>query len=353
VDLDATKNQYAVVRPSRWLAKDEAPFHMSSDFRTMSTFVSDHALSRVAPYSSFARRKYKEAGMATVSLFFDQQKLGKMFKYIVNRIHKLVAEEPVLTNRFAFTVMDLKHARMLPLEFGIPAADFAVTVTNLTSLHIWGSDVLTNMTAESFSALPLTSVLRRISNGEEPPYVKTEPEPAEPARPGQVENVVATNFAQRVDDEAIDVLLAIYTTEAPTALVELAMLFHKLPTVRILQMNGTANAYNYSRFGPRQKTDIFVLPASAAGKLSPIRDSSKAEARSTDLASLVLKHIQSAADVSSVAEVKQLLRRGVDAEKAQGPFADLPGGGEKKSKKKKKKKRASSGAKGGSKKDEL
>ena len=108
----------------------------------MDEFIPDHALSRIAPINQFAHRRYREAKLALVTLYLDLNKMEKMFKYIINRLHRLLAAEPELTNRFAFTVLDhKKFGDSLPTEFGVPAIDFAVTVANLTTLQLWGIDV--------------------------------------------------------------------------------------------------------------------------------------------------------------------------------------------------------------------
>jgi len=344
MELDPTKNVYAVVLPSKWLAKDEAPYHLSSDFKNMSAFVPDHALPRIGPLSSFAHRKYRDTKRALVSLYFDQQKLGKMFKYIVNRLHKLLTAEPDLTSHFGFTIMGLKEfGPNLQLEFGVPGVDFAVTMANLTTMALYGTDVLTNMSADAFTAMPLAAVLRRIADGEEPPYVKSEPVPEAAPAPGKVEAIVAANFDARANDEAVDVLLGLHSTEEVKALADVAAAFSRIPSVRVAQMNATLNAYNYTRFRLTEKANVFFLPASAGGKAEPIRHDGKGEARATDLVSLVLKQMRSDADADSVTAVKKELKKARKMEEENNPYAGL--GGEKKKKKKKKK--------GKGKKDEL
>mmetsp|Transcript_23093 Transcript_23093/g.58888 ORF Transcript_23093/g.58888 Transcript_23093/m.58888 type:complete len:569 (+) Transcript_23093:146-1852(+) len=346
ITLDKTKNQYAVVLPGRWLAKDEAPVHISSDFRTMSAFLEEHALPRIGPLWSFAQKKHREAGLKVVSLFFHQEKMTKMFKYLVNRMHKLLAAEPSLTETFAFTVMDLQQAGpTIATEFGVTPTDFAVTVTDVVNGQTWGTDVLTNMTADSFSALPLGSTLHQIANGELPPYIKSEVPPEVPAAEGQVQTVVGTTFDELANDEAVDVLLEMYSEQKATAMDEVAALFTKVPSVRAMRMNFTANKYNFSRFTMREKTEVFFLAASAGGKRLPVRHMEKGEPKATDLAKFVLKHMSSPEEPDVLAGIQKMVKERIKAEKAQNPFDGLGGEDAPKKKKKRRKKNGKKGAK--------
>lgn len=89
--LDPSKNQFAVVRPHKWLGKDEAPYLLSPDFKTMKTFVDEHAITQVYPYVGTARARWRRDGRAVVIVCLDLEKMGKMFKYVVNRLHKVRA----------------------------------------------------------------------------------------------------------------------------------------------------------------------------------------------------------------------------------------------------------------------
>ena len=89
--LDPTKNVFAVVRPHKWVAKEEAAYHLSSDFKGMKTFVDEHALTRVYPYFGAAREVWRRENRAVVMLCLDMERMGKMFKYVVNRLHKVRA----------------------------------------------------------------------------------------------------------------------------------------------------------------------------------------------------------------------------------------------------------------------
>ena len=135
--IDETKNQFAVVRPAKWVAKSEAAYFLSSDFKAMVEFVKEHAQTKVAPLSSWSRQRYVDEHRALVSVSFDQQKMGKMFKYIVNRLHKLFAAEPDLEKRYAFTIIGSQQAAGMAKDFGVPGdKDFVVTVANLTTMQV-------------------------------------------------------------------------------------------------------------------------------------------------------------------------------------------------------------------------
>ena len=59
-------------------------------------------------------------------VIFDTDKLDKMFKYIVNRIHKLIDADPTLLKGFAFTIANRKSMASSFDTFGLNAsADFA------------------------------------------------------------------------------------------------------------------------------------------------------------------------------------------------------------------------------------
>ena len=92
-------------------------------------------------------------GRPLVAVLLDQTKMAKMFKYIVNRLHKLIAAEPELAARFAFTILDSKEAKHASSDFGVDASrDFAVTDFNFTDNTVYGTEILTNISsADSFS----------------------------------------------------------------------------------------------------------------------------------------------------------------------------------------------------------
>ena len=168
--LEDSKNQYAVVRPSKWLGKGEEAYKLSSDFAGMAKVVKGFAETKVAPLNQYVRRRIREQGRASVVLGFDLDKLDKMFKYLLNRLSKAIDAEPELTSRFHFTMAHSKHLARQSPDFGIDLSkDFSVTVVNTSSVSFWGFDGLHNISIESFSALPLLPFLAKIANGDEPP----------------------------------------------------------------------------------------------------------------------------------------------------------------------------------------
>mmetsp|Transcript_4204 Transcript_4204/g.9226 ORF Transcript_4204/g.9226 Transcript_4204/m.9226 type:complete len:574 (-) Transcript_4204:164-1885(-) len=347
VTLDETKNQFAVVPPAKWVAKTESTYFLSSDFKGMKEFIYEHALTKVAPMTSYAHRRYKSEGRSLVALSFDQGKLGKMFKYFVNRLHKVFAEEPDLVSRFAFTIWDKNDASSIAADFGVPKdKDFVVTVSRLDTLDKWGTDMLTNMTADNFSALPLIPYLKLIEAGVEPAFVKSEAPPDEEPSPGKVATVVAKTWASIVEDETLDVLLALYTQKAPAdALPMIASAFRKVSSVRVAQMNATANAFNYSRFRIySDEAHYFMLNASAKGKSRPVPFDGKGggKVEPLELGELLLKHMVTSSETGDAADIRKQMkqmRKAKNAELAEQAAAmGLP-----QEPKKKKKKRRSKG----------
>ena len=344
--LDSTKNQYAVVLPHKWVGKDEKPFHLGADFRTMKDFVPEHSLTRVSPLSGATRARWKAQKKCIVGLTLNFEKRGKMFKYILNRVHKLLLAEPELEERFAFTIHDSKHIAGASAEFGVDAGkDFAVTVHNFTDAAYYGTELLCDMSVDNFSALPLAPFLKRIADGEEPPFVKSEDPPSQPAKPGEVAVATGRTFGEVVEDESVDVVLALYAHKAPGDTVrKVAHLFHKLPSLRVAMMNVSSNAFNGSRYryygGGQGEEQIFLAPASAAGKAKPLMY----EARSVEevgVAEFVLKHAVVAEPAAAYAEVRKMVkaaRKQKDKERDE-MFGGLGGDSEKKRKKKRKKKK--------------
>ena len=43
-------------------------------------------------------------GKLLVSVFYDMKAMSKMFKYVLNRLYKLVKSDPILEEKFAFTM---------------------------------------------------------------------------------------------------------------------------------------------------------------------------------------------------------------------------------------------------------
>ena len=223
--------------------------------------------------------------------------------------------------------------------------------------QLWGTDVLTSMTADSFSPLPLLPFLKRIADGTEPSFVKSE-EPSEEdgtPKPGRPVRVVARTLASSlVEDESLDVLFALYAGDKegpPTSAMELAAMFHSVPSIRVALMNATANAFNHSRFPMRAETQYFALPASAAGRQAPIPYVQKAQGdpKALDVAQFFLKHVASPADSEGLKAIRKLVKRAVQQERENSPFAHMLPDEEKKKKKKRKRK----GSKGGATKEEL
>ena len=336
--LDTSKNQYAVVLPHRWVGKDEVGYHLASDFKSMATFVEAHSLSKVYPLTSTSHKRWRLGGRhALVSLCLDYERMGKLFKYVVNRLHKLLAAEPELTESFAFTITDTKYAKHASAEFGIDASrDFAVTVVNWTSGNLFATEELANASsADSFSPLPLVPWLERIRSGLEPPFVKTEPPPEKQAKgAGEVYTAVATNFAEVVEEEGYDALIVMYANKAPAVSMGgihgLANLLSPLKGVRVVQINATANMLNGSRYRPRMRpqgddSKAFLAAATANGKEKPVvfDERGKGQGRDLDfveLAEFVLKHANTSVAAADAEDAKRVrlavkkLRR--DKEKA-------------------------------------
>ena len=94
--------------------------------------------------------------------------------------------------------------------------------------------MLANQTADGFSPLPIVPFLRRVASGEEPPFVKSDPEPdLSKFEAGTIMPVVATTYKEKVEDESMNVLLALYgkidkPQEAWPPLVGTAKLFGKV-----------------------------------------------------------------------------------------------------------------------------
>ena len=357
-NLDPAKNQYAVVLPHKWVGKDEAPYHLGSDFRQMKEFVPEHAFTRVGPLNGATRKKWIAEKKSIVGLSLDMAKMGRMFKYVLNRLHKLILAWPELNKQFAFTIHDTKYIANAASEFGVDTSrDFVASVHNFSSQAYYGSEILANMSVESFSALPLVPFLKRVASGEEPPFVKTEEPPEEAAQPGRPLKIVGTTFAEQVDDESVDTVIAMFAGEkGPGEVVaKVAYIFRSLPSLRVATFNVSANAFNATRYhytgGGKGDEQFFLASASTAGKLSPL----VYEARSVEevgVSEWVLKHAASlgTAPAEALGEAKKMvkkMRKQKDKE-ASEMFGGMDLGGGDKPKKKKKKKR-----KAGKPKDEL
>ena len=61
----------SVVLPSKWVGKEEAAYHLSSDFRAMASFVPAHADARIGPFSNHRRTEMLKRGQASVVLSLD------------------------------------------------------------------------------------------------------------------------------------------------------------------------------------------------------------------------------------------------------------------------------------------
>jgi len=276
----------------------------------------------VHPLNSISRNRWAREKRTLVSVCLDIVKLGKMFKYVVNRLHKLLAAEPELTSRFAFTIHDTKDAVGSSADFGADLSrDFSVSVYNFSSGSMYGTEELANTsTPDSFSALPLIPFLRRIADGEEPPHVKSEAPPEQPAKPGEVQVAVAANFASVVEDESVDVLLGVYTQKAPAeSLAQLARLLEPVQTLRVASLNVSANRFNASRYPfrymPRgEQMRAFFAPAGAEGKAQPLVFDAKFKARdSPDLLELAEFALQKAtrldaADATAVSNIRAIVK---------------------------------------------
>ena len=365
-DLDLTKNQYAVVLPSKWVGKEEAAYHLASDFRAMADFVPAHADARIGPFTSHRRAKMLKRGQANVVLSLDLERRGKMFKYVLNRLHRLLDSEPRLEQHFSFTILDTKHTAPMADDFGVPTgSDFAVSVTNMSTLDMWGSDVLVNQSIDAFSALPVAPFLLRVAAGEETPFVKSAPAPSPPIAPaGQISAAVASTFAEVVEDPTTDVLVTLYfhdgkpsdprrrdgseeVEKALSALPDLAAMFARVPHFRVVHMNATGNFFHGRRYRMQQMATAFFVPASAAGAERPIGFEDQ-RVDTLALAEFCLKHLASEAALASeaLAAVRKDVRKARKAKEAEAQeyFGGMLGDKEKKKKKKKKKKKPAGGA---------
>ena len=343
--LDPTKNQFAVIPPQRWVAKEEPPFHLGTDFKAMKDFIPPRATTRIGPLNSVTRKAMVDAGRTLVGVSLDMDKMGRMFKYILNRLHKLLDAEPEIDSQFAFTIHDVKHIKGAGPDFGVDAGkDFAVTVRNFTDQSSYGTEILAAMSAENFSALPLAPFLRRIAAGEEPPFVKSEPLPdPQQHQPGRVLKVVAKNFKDVVEDAAADVLLVLHHTKEPSEAVrKVAAIFGHpdIASAKIVSFNVSANALNFDkyRFG-RQEEQLYLVPASAEARPIPYDEERVDELK---VANFLLKNILIKEPDEAFSQVRKAvkeMKRARDAE-AEQMFPGLAD--EKRKKKKRKKKRKAS-----------
>lgn len=332
--LDPAKNQYAVVLPHKWVGKGETAFHLSADFRSMDTFVRSHCVSRVSALSGTSRALWKQQNKALVGLTIDMSRHGKMFKYVLNRLHKLLHSAPELERSFAFTIHDTKTIAGASRDFGIDAGlDFAVTVHNFTDESYFGSEMLVSMSFDNFSALPLAPWLSRIASGEQAPFVMSEEPPSGKAvGPGEVAIVTGRTFGEMVEDVRFDVLLALYEQTAPGATAsELASRFRRMPSVRVAMMNVSANAYNGARYPyqGRGQPQYFMAPASADGKRAPLALN---PARATDavaVAEFALYYLARREPSEEYEETRRQVRlaRRQQEEQREAMLASISGGG--------------------------
>jgi hypothetical protein len=353
-ELDPVKNQFAVVLPHKWVGKDEAAYHLSADFRGMADFVPAHSLTKVAPLTGGTRRIWLREGRCLVALSINMEKLGKMFKYLVNRLHKLIDSDEDMSRRFAFTIHDSRRLKGISAEYGVNAElDFAVTVTNISSRDVYGTEELTPMSKDSFSALPLLPFLKRIASGDEAPHIKSDPPPPNEASHGEVHTAVATTWERLVEDPSVDVLVALHTAELPgEPLAEAARILKPLPNLRVVKMNVSSNAVNYQRYraGGQRAVHPFFAAAKAEGVKDVVWDhETKGDKMDAlELCKFALKHRKAEAPPEAIAKVKAMLKAMKKQKEAEieAQFGGMMGGETKKKRNKSKRKKGGKVRKG-------
>jgi len=181
-----TPFSYAVVLPAKWLAKGEAPYVQSADWKKLHNFIPSHAFPRVYPLVEQYRTHVAKQGTELLAtLLYDQKGLSKKQRYILKQIHKLLQAEPELTSHFAFAVSEVSPFREPWLLerfdrttvngkfFGkfaeeYPLRNFVMIVSNLSSSENWLVESNSGATPEGLDSLAFTSPLQAISDGNMP-----------------------------------------------------------------------------------------------------------------------------------------------------------------------------------------
>ena len=163
------------------------------------------------------------------------------------------------------------------------------------------------MPQEEFTADNLKAYLNKYLGGELKPHLKSEPVPAEPAKPGEVAVVVGANFDEIVMDESKDVLLEVYAPwcghckKLAPIYDELAKEYTEEKDLVIAKFDGTANDLPHPKINVRGFPSIFFLPA--GGKAEPVKYDGGRELK--DFTAYLQKHstkLPKAAEDASVGE---------------------------------------------------
>jgi len=108
--FDPAESAYVVVKPRKWVAKLETPYHVFTSFRDMFKTIPAHAYPRVAPYSQQLVQHVQKRMSSTIALLMVSPAiLEKRQRYIIKQIHKLLDANPSWSSMFAYSIVDPKR----------------------------------------------------------------------------------------------------------------------------------------------------------------------------------------------------------------------------------------------------
>ena len=204
--FDTSESALVVHKPAKWIAKNEAPYALSTDFRSVHRFVREHSWPTVGPLSdefvAHAKEKLGKDYMAIVLV--DTRKQAKFLRYVVKQLHKLLDADESIASKFSIAV-----ANRRPLDSFIAArfdrttidrqffqldkfeseyvADFTLIVADLNDLlppfdphgppdrpatRNWATNVLAKSTPDSLDVARWVPFLQGILSGEIAPLAQ-------------------------------------------------------------------------------------------------------------------------------------------------------------------------------------
>ena len=275
--LGATATSVVAVMPDLYASKFETDATSTElTAEAIEAFVKAKAVPLVGELNGQTYRAYFQAPVPmvrTVAKAIDFKEGAEAANAIADVAREIA---PEFAGKFVFSVE--YPIDFVVDDFGVKESmDMEKPLVVIDGRYAKGGDgkKYLQMPQEEFTADNLKAYLNKYLGGELKPHLKSEPVPAEPAKPGEVAVVVGANFDKVVMDESKDVLLEVYAPwcghckKLAPIYDELAKEYTEEKDLVIAKFDGTANDLPHPKINVRGFPSIFFLPA--GGKAEPVK----------------------------------------------------------------------------------
>jgi hypothetical protein len=188
------RSEYAIVLPPKWVAKGEAGYTHSSQFKELLRSARDAFPLVAAPTAPLVEKTGNARKLLACLLYKEREGPGgaSRFRYVHKQLYRLVAAAADIASTFTFSIAPHSplpdhlagrfdhsaYESRFVSEWNDEASDFQLLVSEVAGARNYATSMLINATSDTFDASALAPFLRRIASGEEPPLLQGDEAPA-------------------------------------------------------------------------------------------------------------------------------------------------------------------------------